>query len=402
MTSQAAINAAAGNLPTNLPTNPRYRKFNPSDQPIMIISMQSDVVPTPQMYDMASSVFAQRLSQVDGVGQVQVSGGSLPAVRVELNPQPVSKYSVGLDQTAQFLASANANRPKGELSSGNMTVPLYTTDQLEEAKNYRSLIVTFRNNSPVRLSDLGNVIDSVEDVRALGMANGKPAVLLFISRQPNANILDTVDRIRKLLPQFKAALPSTVTMTVDNDRTLTISASLDDAQRNMFISMALVIIVVFVFLRNGWATFIPAVSVPVSLIGTFSAMYLLGYSLDNLSVMALTIATGFVVDDAIVVIENISRYIEMGMEPMQASMKGAAEIGFTVLSMSASLIAVFIPILLMGGIVGRLFREFAVVLTVAIFISMVVSLTLTPMMCAHLLKVNHNHGAALPVVGEYL
>ncbi len=389
---QAAINAARGNLPANLPSNPRYRKFNPSDQPILILSMQSDIVPTPQMYDMASSVFAQRLSQIEGVGQVQVNGGSLPAVRVELNPQPVSKYSVGLDQTASFLGSANANRPEGELNSGDMTLPLYTTDQLMEAKDYKNLIVTFRNGSPVRLSDLGTVTDSVEDVRALGLANGKPAVLIFISRQPNANIIDTVDRIRKLLPQFKAALPPTITMSIDNDRTTTIAASVDDAQRNMLISMALVVLVVFVFLRNGWATFIPAVSVPVSLIGTFGAMFVLGYSLDNLSVMALTIATGFVVDDAIVVIENITRYIEMGMEPMEAALKGAAEIGFTVLSMSASLIAVFIPILLMGGIVGRLFREFAVVLSVAIFISMIVSLTVTPMMCAHLLKVNHNHG----------
>ncbi len=389
---QAAINAARGNLPANLPTNPRYRKFNPSDQPIMILSMQSDIVPTPQMYDMASSVFAQKISQVEGVGQVQVNGGSLPAVRVELNPQPVSKYSVGLDQTASFLGSANANRPKGELSSGAMTLPLYTTDQLMEAKDYRNLIVTFRNGSPVRLSDLGNVIDSVEDVRALGLANGKPAVLIQISRQPNANIIDTVQRIRMLLPQFKAALPPTITLSIDNDRTTTIAASVHDAQRNMMISMVLVIVVVFVFLRNGWATFIPAISVPVSLIGTFSAMFVLGYSLDNLSVMALTIATGFVVDDAIVVIENISRYIEMGMEPLQAAMRGASEIGFTVLSMSASLIAVFIPILLMGGIIGRLFREFAVVLAVAIFISMVVSLTVTPMMCAHLLKVHHSHG----------
>ncbi|HEU5021202.1 MAG TPA: efflux RND transporter permease subunit [Bryobacteraceae bacterium] len=389
---QAAINAAAGNLPANLPTNPRYRQFNPSDAPIMILSMQSDVVPRPQMYDIASSVFAQRLSQVEGVGQVQVSGGSLPAVRVELNPQPVSKYGVGLEQTAQFLASANANRPKGALTSGDMTLPLYTTDQLMEAKDYQNLIVTFRGGAPVRLSDLGTVTDSVEDVRALGLANGKESVLMFIRRQPNANIIDTVARIRSLLPQFQATLPPTIQLSVDNDRTTTISASVEDAQRNMMVSMCLVIIVVFVFLRSGWATFIPAVSVPVSLIGTFSAMYMLGYSLDNLSVMALTIATGFVVDDAIVVIENISRYIEMGMEPMQAAFKGAAEIGFTVLSMSASLIAVFIPILLMGGIIGRLFREFAVVLAVAIFISMVVSLTVTPMMCAHLLKVNHNHG----------
>jgi multidrug efflux pump len=389
---QAAINAARGNLPANLPSNPKYRKINPADQPILILSMRSDIVPTPQMYDMASSVFAQRLSQVKGVGQVSVNGGSLPAVRVELNPQPVSKYSVGLDQTATFLGSANANRPKGELSGAQFTLPLYTTDQLEHASQYQNLIVTFRNGSPVRLSDLGNVMDSVEDVRALGLAGGRPAVLIQISRQPNANIIDTVARIRKLLPQFQAELPPTIQMSIDNDRTTTISASVHDAQRNMLVSMGLVILVVFVFLRNPWATFIPAVSVPISIIGTFGAMYLLGYSLDNLSVMALTIATGFVVDDAIVVIENITRYIEGGMAPMAAALKGAAEIGFTVLSMSASLIAVFIPILLMPGIIGRLFREFAVVLAVAIAISMVVSLTATPMMCAHLLKVEHNHG----------
>ena len=389
---QAAINAARGNLPANLPTNPRYRKYNPSDQPILIISMRSDVVPTPQLYDLASSVFAQRISQIEGVGQVQVNGGSLPAVRVELNPQPVSKYSVGLDQTASFLASANANRPKGELSSGLETLPIYTTDQLMEAKDYQNLIVSFRNGSPIRLSDLGTVTDSVEDVRAMGMANGHPAVLMQVSRQPNANIIDTVARIQALMPQFRAALPPTIEMSIDNDRTTTIVASVNDAQRNMMISMCLVIVVVFVFLRNGWATFIPAISVPVSIIGTFSAMYVLGYSLDNLSIMALTIATGFVVDDAIVVIENITRYIEKGIPPMEAALRGASEIGFTVLSMSASLIAVFIPILLMGGIIGRLFREFAVVLAVAIFISMVVSLTVTPMMCAHLLKVNHNHG----------
>ncbi len=389
---QAAINAAAPNLPTNLPLNPTYRKINPADAPIMIMSMQSDVVPRATLYDIASSIFAQKLSQVQGVGQVTVGGSSLPAVRVELNPQPVSDYNVGLDEIGTFLGNANALSPVGELSTKDMTIPLATTDQLLEAKDYKNLVAVYRNNAPVRLSDLGNVIDSVEDVRNIGIADGKPAVLIIVSRQPGANIIDTADRVKALLPQFEATLPPTIHLSVDNDRTGTIRASLVEAQRTMCISMALVVLVVFAFLRNGWATLIPAISVPVSLIGTFGVMFLLGYSLDNLSLMALTIATGFVVDDAIVVIENITRYIEQGVQPMQAALKGAQEIGFTVLSMSVSLIAVFIPILMMGGIVGRLFREFAIVLSVAILMSMVVSLTATPMMCARLLKVEHNHG----------
>ena len=388
----ASVQAAKAYLPANLPTNPRYRKVNPSDQPIIILSMQSDVVPTPQMYDIASSVFAQKLAQIQGVGQVQVGGSSLPAVRVEMNPQPVSRYNVGMDQVANFLRAANANAPKGEISSDQFRWPLSTSDQLMEAKDYRSLVVLYRNGAPIRLSELGNVIDSVEDVRNMGLANGKPAVLIMISRQPNANIIDTVDRVRAILPQFQASLPPTITLHVDNDRTNTIRASVKDAQQNMIISISLVIVVVFIFLRNWRATLIPTISVPISLIGTFGVMYLCGYTLDNLSVMALTIATGFVVDDAIVVIENITRYIEQGESPMAASLKGAQEIGFTVLSISVSLIAVFIPILMMGGIVGRLFREFAVVLSTAILISMVVSLTATPMMCSRWLKTNHNPG----------
>ena len=313
-------------------------------------------------------------------------------MRVELNPQPVSRYNVGMDQVASFLASANANRPKGELIDGDKTMPLQTTDQLSEAKDYQNLIVFYRNGAPIRLSDLGRVFDSVEDVRNMGLANGEPAVLIMVTRQPNANIIETADRVRAVLPQFQASLPPTVTLHVDNDRTNTIRASVVDAERAMAISISLVIVVVFLFLRNGWATFIPSISVPVSLISTFGVMYLLGYTLDNLSLMALTIATGFVVDDAIVVIENITRHIENGIPPMQAALRGAEEIGFTVLSMTISLIAVFIPILLMGGIVGRLFREFAVVLSVAITISMLVSLTATPMMCSRLLKVKHTHG----------
>ena len=389
---QAALNAATGNLPANLPTNPRYRKVNPSDQPILIISMQSEVVPIPKLYDMASSVLAQKLAQVKGVGQVQVTGSSLPAVRVELNPQPVSRYNYGLDQIAGFLTSANANKPKGEISNDLVSMQLQTTDQLLEAKDYANLVVTYRNGAPIRLSDLGRVTDSVEDVRNLGLANGKPAVLIMITRQTKANIIETADRVRAVLPQFQASLPPTIKLHIDNDRTNTIRSSITEAQNAMVISILLVIVVVFVFLRDGWATFIPTVAVPVSLVSTYAVMYMLNYTLDNLSLMALTIATGFVVDDAIVVIENITRYIEAGMDPMEASYKGAAEIGFTVVSMSVSLIAVFIPILMMGGIVGRLFREFAVVLTVAIIISLVVSLTLTPMMCSRLLKVKHSHG----------
>jgi multidrug efflux pump len=388
---QASINAARGYLPSNLPRNPSYKKQNPADQPILILALTSEVVPRAELYDTASSIFAQKLAQIQGVGQVQVSGSSLPAVRVEVNPQPVSKYNVGLDQIGNFLASANALKPKGALENNLETVPLIVSDQLLEAKDYRNLIVVYRNGSPVRLSDLGRVIDSVEDVRNLGMADGKPAVLIQISRQPNANVVETVQRIKDILPRFRASLPLNVDFKIENDRTTTIRDSVRDAQRNMIISIGLVILVVFTFLRNGWATFIPSISVPVSLIATFGAMYLLGYTLDNLSLMGLTIATGFVVDDAIVVIENITRHIEDGMTPMKAALRGAEEIGFTVLSMSISLIAVFIPILMMPGIIGRLFREFAIVLSVSIAVSLAVSLTATPMMCSRLLKVRHTH-----------
>ena len=389
---QAAINAAAGYLPANLPQNPTYRKINPADAPIMMLSMQSDVVPRPELYDIASSIFAQKLSQVPGVGQVFVGGSSLPAVRVEVNPQPLSDYNVGLDQIGSFLAGANALSPKGALNNNRVTMPILATDQLFQAKDYKDLIVVYRNNGPVRLSDLGRVVDGNEDVRNLGLARGRPAVTIQVVRQPNANIIDTVDRIKALLPQFRASLPPTVHLDVDNDRTTTIRASVIDAQRNMVISILLVIGVVFLFLRSWRATVIPSIVVPVSLIGTFGSMYLLGYNLDNLSLMALTIATGFVVDDAIVVIENITRHMELGLKPMQAALKGASEIGFTVLSISASLVAVFIPILLMSGIVGRLFREFAIVLSVAIFISMCISLTTTPMMCSRIMRENRNPG----------
>jgi len=389
---QAAINAAAGYLPANLPSLPRYRKINPADQPILLMTLESDVVPRPQLYDIASSVFAQKLAQVKGVGQVQVGGSSLPAVRVEVNPQPLSRYNVGLDQIGSFLQGANANKPKGSLANDDVQIPIYATDQLFQAKDYKDLVVVYRNGAPVRLSDLGRVVDGNEDVRNFGVVNGDPMVQIQINRQPNANIVDTVARIKALMPQFNALLPPTVRFKIASDRTITTKDSLRDAQRNVMVSISLVVLVVFLFLRNGWSTLIPSISVPVSIIATFGAMYLLGYTLDNLSLMALTIATGFVVDDAIVVIENITRHLEHGMKPMQAALRGAEEIGFTVLSMSISLIAVFIPILMMSGVVGRLFREFSVILAAAIGVSMVIALTVVPMMCAWLLKEDRGHG----------
>src|SRR5580698_327999 len=389
---QAAITASAGFLPANLPQLPRYRKNNPADSAILLMSLESDVVPRPQLYDIASSVFAQKLSQVDGVGQVSVGGSSLPAVRVEVNPQPLSDYNVGLDQIGTFLQNANANKPKGALANDQVQLPIYASDQIFLAKEYKDLVVVYRNGAPVRLSDLGRVVDGNEDVRNFGVVNGNPMVQIQINRQPNANIVETVARIKALMAQFNAQLPPTVRFKIASDRTITTRDSIHDAQRNMIISIGLVIFVVFAFLRSGWSTFIPSVSVPVSIIATFGAMYLIGYTLDNLSLMALTIATGFVVDDAIVVVENIMRHVEDGMTPMEAALKGAGEIGFTVLSMSVSLIAVFIPILMMSGVVGRLFREFSVILSISIAISMVVSLTVTPMMCAWLLKEHREHG----------
>ncbi len=389
---QAAINSAAGFLPANLPSLPKYRKINPAEQSILVLTLESDVVPRPQLYDIASSIFAQKLSQVNGVGQVTVGGSSLPAVRVEVNPQPLSRYNVGLDQIGTFLQSSNANRPKGSFANQDVQVPIYSSDQLFTAKDYKDLVVVYRNGAPVRLSDLGRVVDGNEDIRNYALVNDRPMVQISINRQPGANVVETVARIKALMPGFQAQLPPSVQFKIASDRTLTTQASLKDGQRNMVISIGLVILVVFVFLRNGWATFIPSISVPVSIIATFGAMYLIGYTLDNLSLMALTIATGFVVDDAIVVIENITRHMENGMKPMAAALRGAEEIGFTVLSMSISLIAVFIPILMMSGIVGRLFREFAVILSVSITISMVISLTATPMMCAWLLREHRQHG----------
>jgi multidrug efflux pump len=383
---QAAINAARGQLPTDLPSNPSYFKVNPADAPIMILALTSDTVDKPSMYDAAESVLAQKLSQVEGIGQVNVSGSARPAVRVEVNPMTLNSYGLSLEDVRTVLQNANAISPLGELSDHNVSWKLWTNDQIKQASKYRPLVVSYHNSAAVRLSDVATVLDSVQDRRNAGIENGKDAVLLILFRQPGANIIDTVDRIKALLPMLRNSISPAINIKIATDRTNTIRASVDDVEFTLLISIALVILVVFFFLRNAWATAIPSVAVPLSLLGTFAVMYLLGYSLDNLSLMALTISTGFVVDDAIVVIENITRYLEKGLTPFQAALRGAQEIGFTVLSMSASLIAVFIPILLMGGIVGRLFREFAITLAVAIAVSLVVSLTTTPMMCARFLK----------------
>jgi len=389
---QAAINAARSTLPTGLPSNPNYRKVNPADAPIMIIALTSAKLDRGQMYDAASTILAQKLSQVKGIGQVTVGGSSLPAVRVELNPTALNKYAIGLDEVRTAISASNANRPKGTVEDGDRQWQIYADDQAKKASQYLPLIVAYRNGAAVRLADIGDVVDSVQDLRNAGLSNGKPAVLVIMYRQPGANIIETADRVREVLPQLQASIPQAIDLNVVMERTSTIRASLRDVERTLLISMGLVIMVVFVFLRNWRATLIPSVAVPVSLIGTFGAMYLCGYSLNNLSLMALTIATGFVVDDAIVVLENVSRYIEKGLTPYEAALRGVREVGFTVLTMSVSLIAVFIPILLMGGIVGRLFREFAVTLSVAILISLALSLTTTPMMCARLLKAQPEGG----------
>jgi len=391
---QAAINAARGQLPANLPNNPGYRKNNPSDQPIMILALTSDIEERSKIYDVADSILNQKIAQIPGVGQVQIQGSSRPAVRIQINPTALTKYDIGWEQIQATLTAANANRPKGELSDTQHSWQLATTDQLFTADQYRPLIVAYKNGSPIRLSDLATVEDSLEDRRNMGLANGKPAVLVQVFKQPTANIIDTVDRIYGLLSLLRASIPPSIKLSVIVDRTTTIRASIADIEYTILISIGLVILVVFVFLRNVWATIIPSISVPLSLLGTFGVMYLLGYSVDNLSLMALAISTGFVVDDAIVVIENITRYLELGMRPAMAALTGAKEISFTVLSMSTSLVAVFLPLLLMGGILGRLFREFSVTLAVAIGISLIVSITTTPSMCAKFLQPQHNrkHG----------
>ena len=383
---QAAINAARADLPTSLRSNPTYRKVNPADAPVLILALTSKTLTRGQMYDAATNVLSQRLSQISGIGQVIIGGAALPAVRVELNPPALFKYGIGLEDVRAALASANANSPKGAIEAEGLHYQLYTNDQASHAADYRPLVIAYRNGAAVRLSDVADVQDSVENLRNAGLADGKPAVLVILFRQPGANIIDTVDSVKAAIPQLMAAMPRDVDLLIANDRTTTIRASLHDTEITLLIAVALVTLVVFLFLRNGRATLIPAIAVPVSIIGTFGAMYLLGYSLDNLSLMALTVATGFVVDDAIVVLENISRHIEDGMPRLQAALLGAREVGFTVMSISFSLIAVFLPILLMGGIVGRLFREFAVTLSLAILVSLAISLTTTPMMCALLLK----------------
>jgi multidrug efflux pump len=383
---QAAINAARSQLPANLPNNPTYRKVNPADAPILILALTSDTIDRGRMYDAASSILQQKLSQTQGVGQVVVGGGALPAVRVDVNPTLLNSFGLGLEDVRAALASANANRPKGNLENGNRNLEITTNDQLLKADEYRPLVIAYRNGAPVTLSDVANVTESVEDVRTLGLVNGKPAVPIIIFRQPGANIIATVDLVRALLPTLQGSISPAIKMSVVLDRTTTIRESVRDVEIALGLAVVLVVLVVFIFLRSVRTTLIPGVAVPISLIGTFSVMYLAGYSLDNLSLMALAIATGFVVDDAIVVIENITRYLEQGMRPLDAALAGASEIGFTVLSISLSLVAVFIPILMMGGIVGRLFREFAVTLSVAIGVSLLVSLTTTPMMCARILR----------------
>ena len=383
---QAAINAARSQLPANLPSNPTWRKVNPSDSPILILALSSDTVPVPQMYDVADSILSQKLAQVKGVGQVFVWGSAQPAVRVEVNPMLLNKLGVGLDTVRNALFAVNSNTAKGQVSSGTRSTSFSDNDQLFTADQYRPLIVSYNNGGAVRVGDVADVIDSVADVRNIGLANGKPGILIPIFRQPDANVLDTVDRVRAILPYLQSSISPAISLTVALDRTVVVRASVKDIETTLLISICLVIMVVFVFLRTVRATLIPSIAVPMSLVGTFGAMYLLGYSLDNLSLMALAISTGFVVDDAIVVLENITRYVEHGMDAVKATFKGAAEIGFTVVSMSVSLVAVFIPLLMMGGVVGRLFREFAVTLSIAIGVSLMVSLTVTPTMCAKFLR----------------
>ena len=383
---QAAINASRTLLPTGMPSNPSYRKVNPADAPIMILSMTSDTLTRGQMYDAASTVLAQRIAQVEGVGQVSVGGGALPAVRVELNPDKLAAQGIALDNIRLALAATNANRPKGALEDGNRAWQVGANDQARTAAEYAPVILSYRNGAAVRLRDVAEVSDSVQDTRNYGVANGKPAIALFVLKEPGANIIETVKRVREILPRLQASIPAAIDIKVLSDRTPTIRASLREVERSLAIAVGLVILVVLLFLRSWRATLLPAVAVPVSLAGTLGVMYLCGYSLDNLSAMALTVATGFVVDDAIVVLENITRYTEQGYSAREAALKGAREIGFTVVSISISLIAVFIPILMMGGVVGRLFREFAVVLSSAILVSMLVSLTTTPMMASVLLR----------------
>jgi multidrug efflux pump len=398
---QAAINAAAGQLPAGLPSLPRYQKANPTDAPVMIFGLISDTIPVSRLYDLADSVIAQKISQVSGVGNVFIGGAAKPAVRVDLNPLALAHYHISLAQVRLALQQANANSPKGMLEDASNRWTISATDQLLKADQYLPLVVAYRNGGPIRLSDIAKVTEGVEDVRNGAFLDGRRGIMLLISRQPGANIIRTVDNIKALMPELRAIIPPMIDFTLFTDRTVGIRASVRNIQFTLLLTVALVIMVIFVFLRNVWATVIPSISVPLSLVGTFGVMYLLGYSIDNLSLMALAIVTGFVVDDAIVVIENIARYLEAGDSPMEAALKGSKEIGPTVLSMSVSLISVFIPILLMGGVVGRLFREFAVTLSIAVAVSLCVSLTTTPMMCARFLRSpkDMKHGRAF-LMGE--
>ncbi len=383
---QAALNAARNLLPTGLPNNPIYRKVNPADAPIMILSLTSESMSRGQMYDAASTILAQKISQLKGIGLVTVGGSSLPAVRVSLNPSALNKYGIGVEDARAAIVATNANRPKGLLENGDQRWQILANDQAKTAAEYLPTIVAYRNGAPIRLTDIAQVENSVQDIRNAGLVNGKPAVMLILNRQPGANIIETVDQVKQLLPLLRASIPAAITLSVASDRTPTIRASLQGVEHTLLISIVLVVLVVFLFLRDVRAALIPSVAVSVSLVGTFGVMYLLGFSLNNISLMALTVATGFVVDDAVVMLENISRHIENGVAPFKAAVQGAREVSFTVLSMSLSLVAVFIPILLMGGVVGRLFREFAITLSAAILVSLVVSLTVTPMMCARLLR----------------
>jgi multidrug efflux pump len=381
---QAAINAARADLPAALRSNPTYRKFNPSDFPIMVLALTSKTLTPGQIYDQASNILQQRLSQVDGVGNVELNGASLPAIRIELNPRALFKYGIGLEDVRAAVSAANANSPKGGVEEGSQRFQLYANDSATEAKDYQNLVIAYRNNAAVRLSDVADVSDGVENIRNMGIANGQPAVLVNVTKQPGANVIDVVDRIRGMIPELQAALPVAVNLEVINDPTVSIRNSVRDVEETLVLSTILVVVVVFFFMRNFRATLVPAVSVPLSLLGTFGMMYLLGFSLDNFSLMALIVSTGFVVDNTIVVLENVTRHLELGEDRLKAALKGAQEVAFTVLSMSLSLVAVFFPILLLGGIVGKVFHEFAVTLTIAIATSLVVSLTVTPMMCAYL------------------
>ncbi len=383
---QAAINAANNLLPGNMPNRPSYKKINPADSPIMILALTSETMTRGQLYDAASTILTPKISQIQGIGQVTVGGSSLPAVRIQLNPVALAKYGIGFEEVRATIAASNVNRPKGALENATHHLPIYANDQAKTASEYLPLIITYKNGAAIRLSDLGQALDSVEDLRSAGLKDNQPAILLIINKQAGANIIETVDKIKSLLPQLQASIPSACKLSMVLDRSITIRASLHEVERSLLIAIGLVILIVFLFLRDLRSAMIPIITIPVSLLGTFGVMYLCHYSLDNLSLMALTIATGFVVDDAIVVLENTSRHMEQGTSPRQAALKGAGEVGFTVLTMSLSLVAVFIPILLMGGIVGRLFQEFAVILSAAVLISLVISLTTTPMLCALLLR----------------